>query len=299
MLDLDAWLASGERVPITLPARPARAPQTRHIFCRVAGAGPWLTFLHGFPTCSWDWAKVVDDLAPHFRLLLFDFLGFGDSDKPRGHAYSLFEQSDITAALWRHFGVGETGLVAHDMGDTVALELLARQREGRLAAHVTSALLLNGGVYVDLYHPLPVQTLLQRPVLGAALARFISEPAFARRLSATFSERYPIAPAELHQHWQAICRRDGARNYHRLIRYIGERRRHRVRWEAALEHPGVPVRFVWGLRDPVSGAQIIRHLRERAPDASIAELADVGHYPQIEVPQIISHEILTSFVGVT
>lgn len=298
MLSLEEWFASGERVTVEVP-RPAEGAAPFRIFCRVVGSGPWLTFLHGFPTCSWDWAAMADTLAARYRLLMFDFLGYGDSDKPRGHDYSIFEQADVVQALWGHFGVERTGLVAHDFGDTVATELLARQNESRLATRIEAALLLNGGVYVDLYHPLPIQTALQRPVVGAALSRLITERSFNRSFARIFSERHPIAPGELRQHWEAVHRRDGTRNYHRLIRYIGERRRHKARWEAALEHPGVPARYVWGMLDPVSGGQMMHRLRERIPDASIRELHNIGHYPQIEVPDVVASEILRFFAAAT
>ena len=52
--------------------------------------------------------------------MLFDFLGFGDSDKPADHVYSIHEQADLTEALWRRFGVERTALVAHDYGVSVA-----------------------------------------------------------------------------------------------------------------------------------------------------------------------------------
>lgn len=302
MLTVDDWFAGGERVPVALPG--AGMARDAHIFCRVEGSGPWLTFLHGFPTCSWDWAPLVDNLKARHRLLLLDFLGYGDSDKPHGHDYSIFEQADIVQALWRHLGVAETGLVAHDYGDTVALELLARQAEGASEggvaeapsrARVSAAFLLNGGVYVALYHPLRVQTLLQRPLLGAMLSRLISERSFDRSFTSLFAPAHPIAAADVRQHWAAIRRRDGQRNYHRLIRYIGERRRHHARWEGALERPGVPARYVWGMRDPVSGGQMMERLRERVPTAAIVELADVGHYPQLEVPERIAREITATF----
>jgi len=83
-IGLDAWFASGQRVSVDLPNR-----QAVHLFCRVAGSGSWVTLLHGFPTCSWDWAEVADALTPEHRLLLPDLLGFGDSDKPPGHDYAL------------------------------------------------------------------------------------------------------------------------------------------------------------------------------------------------------------------
>ena len=63
------------------------------IFVSDQGSGPPVLFLHGFPTSSFDYALLTPLLASQRRLVLFDFLGYGYSDKPRQHNYSLFEQA--------------------------------------------------------------------------------------------------------------------------------------------------------------------------------------------------------------
>ncbi|HEV2238288.1 MAG TPA: alpha/beta hydrolase [Ktedonobacterales bacterium] len=287
MLDWAEWVAGGTRVKLALPGGATHA-----LFCRVEGAGPWLTLLHGFPTCSWDWAAISPTLATRYRTLSLDFLGYGDSDKPRPHRYSVFEQADLVEALWRQQGIGQTHLVAHDFGDSVATELLARQAEGRLGATITQTVLLNGGVYVDAYHPLLIQTLLRRPVIGPLIARLVTERRFARSLRAIFSPAHPISDADLRQHWQAIQRRDGARIYHALIRYIDERYAQRARWEGALARCPTPLHAIWGMVDPVSGADVAARLGERAPGVDLLTLPDVGHYPQIEVPGVVAAAIV-------
>jgi pimeloyl-ACP methyl ester carboxylesterase len=287
MLDRAEWVDGGARVPLALPGGAART-----LFCRVEGEGPWLTLLHGFPTCSWDWAAVAPTLAARYRLLSLDFLGYGESDKPRPHRYSVFEQADLVEALWRHHGISATHLVAHDFGDSVATELLARQAEGRLTTAITQTILLNGGVYVDAYHPLLIQTLLRRPVVGPLLSRLLTERTFARNFRTIFAPAHPISDADLHQHWQAIQRRDGARIYHALIRYIDERYAHRARWEGALAHCPTPLHAIWGQVDPVSGADVAARLRERAPGVDLLALDAVGHYPQLEVPDVVADAIL-------
>src|SRR4051794_10084081 len=105
-MTLEEWFAGGERIAV-----PLAEGQSVQLFCRVVGDGPWVTLLHGFPTCSWDWADVATALSPEHRLLLPDLLGFGDSDKPPGHNYSLIEHADLIEGLWRHFEIGETPLV--------------------------------------------------------------------------------------------------------------------------------------------------------------------------------------------
>lgn len=298
MNSVDAWFASGERVCVDLPpAEPQAAPRAWSIFTRAAGSGPWLTLLHGFPTCSWDWARVAPLLEPHRKLLLFDFLGFGDSDKPLRHNYSLFEQTDIVEALWRRLGIERTEIAAHNYGVTVAQELLARRNAGGLTTQVESVVFLNGGVYPGLHRPLRIQHLLGSRVLGPVVNLFVNQETFRRNFAGIFSRKHPVSDAELSEHWKAIVRHDGLRNYHRLIRYMHERTAHCERWTGEMESSSVPLRFVWGVEDPIAGRPMAAHIRQRLPQAGFVALEGVGHYPQLEVPEIVAQNILKANAG--
>jgi pimeloyl-ACP methyl ester carboxylesterase len=285
-MSYEAWLASGERVLVKLSGS-----ESFRIFCRVAGSGPWLTLLHGFPTSSWDWGRVAPALELRSRVLAPDFLGFGDSDKPRRHAYSIFEQADLVEALWRRFGVEETTLAGHDYGATVAQELLARQEEGTLGVRLRAVVFLNSGVYVELARPLLIQRLLANRVLGPLLARAVTERAFARSLSSVISPAHALGQEELRAQWEVVRRGNGVAATPRLLRYMAERRENAVRWEQALERATVPLQLVWGMADPRSGAHIAEHVRRRVPGARIVALADVGHYPQLEAPEAVAAAI--------
>ncbi|RXN17729.1 mesoderm-specific transcript-like protein [Labeo rohita] len=98
----------------------------------VVGSSDVLLLLHGFPTSSYDWYKIWDSLTQRFnRVIALDFVGFGFSDKPRPHRYSIFEQASVVEALVAHLGLSEQriNILSHDYGDTVALELLYRIRD--------------------------------------------------------------------------------------------------------------------------------------------------------------------------
>src|SRR5579884_387461 len=107
----------------------------RRIFVRERARDstrPPLLFLHGYPSSSYDWRHAFDTLDGH-RLIVFDFLGYGLSEKPRGAVYSLRTQADIVEEIARRFGNGRVIVVSHDMGSSVATELLARDVEGTLS----------------------------------------------------------------------------------------------------------------------------------------------------------------------
>ena len=289
----ERWLAGGERSEVAL-----RGGAPVRVFNRVEGEGPWVTALHGFPTSSWDWAGVSRRLKDRYRLLALDWLGFGDSDKPADHRYTIAEQADLLEAIWRRHGVKETFLLSHDYGDTVTQELLRREAAGALGVRLRGVVVLNGSVYGALNRPLLIQQLLQVPVVGGLVSRLVSEERFGESFRRIFSLAHPITGAELHAHWRAIRRRDGNLIYDRLVHHYGEQRDHGAPWEAAMERSRVPLRFVWGMADPVSGKPIAEQLRRRIPGAVVRELEDVGHYPQLEVPALVAFEADAFFAEV-
>lgn len=248
---------------------------------RVGGAGPALWLVHGFPTSGRDWGALWDDLARDHSLAALDMLGFGASDKPHDFDYSIAASADQWQALALATGVHEVALLAHDYGNTVAQELLARQREGRLPFRIRSAVFLNGGLFPEATRPLPIQRLLAGP-MGPLLARLTGRRRFAASLRRICAKPWP--PGEIDAAWDLLCRAGGRAVMPRLLGYIAERRAHRARWVGALEHAGIPIALVNGLEDPISGRGIVARWRELLPGAPVFELPGVGHYPQVEAP---------------
>jgi pimeloyl-ACP methyl ester carboxylesterase len=275
---VERWWSQGEQVQLRLGG------VERSIFRRRMGAGPAMTLLHGFPSSSHDWAPVAGALAEEHTLLLADFLGFGASAKPSQHTYSLHEQADLIEALWAREEIGSTRLVAHDYGVSVAQELLARRAQGRLAVELESLHLLNGGLYPELHRPQPAQLALLDPQQGPQLSAVLNEELFLAALAPSFAPDYDAAQdsAEI---WQATSREGGQGIAHLLIRYIPDRERHGSRWTTALEQTDVPLAFIWGVLDPISGAHMAERIRERCPAAPFTALADVGHWPSLEAPE--------------
>jgi pimeloyl-ACP methyl ester carboxylesterase len=282
---LEQWWSNGRRVALRVGA------QEQLVWVREMGRGPHMTLLHGFPSSSHDWAKASPALADERTLLALDFLGFGASQKPAEHAYSLHEQADLVEAAWNSAGVGATTLVGHDYAVSVVQELLARRAEGRLQVDVAAVHLLNGGLYPDLHRPQPTQLALLDPEQGPQISALLTEEVFVQALRPSFAERYDAA-ADSAEIWRATSREDGQRIAHLLICYIRDREAHAARWVSALEHTDVPLSFVWGMLDPISGAHMAARIRERLPDAPLLALEDVSHWPALEAPDRVSAALL-------
>ncbi len=254
--------------------------------------GEPLAILHGFPTSSFDFHRVVGQLRRDRRVLLLDLLGYGFSDKP-DLPYTLEGQADIVAAFLADLGVDACALLSHDMGDSVAGELLARSLEGRWPVSVTRRVLTNGSIYLALAHLTDGQQLL----LALPDARLpedlpLDAGTLAAGLAATFSPATVVDPAELADMAACVTEGDGQRILPRLIRYVEQRRRHEARYTGAIEGHPSPLTVVWGADDPVAVAPMVDRLAAVVPSAAVVWLDDVGHYPMVEAPDRFTAAVL-------
>ena len=269
------------------------------IFHRVAGAPvdrPALLCIHGFPTASWDWHRMWDALCARFGCVVaLDMLGFGFSAKPREHAYSMFEQADIHEALLKRLAIRRVHLLAHDYGDTVAQELLARDAERRARGDeslvIESACLLNGGLFPETHRATTGQQILVSPA-GREIARHSTEETFGQSLAAIFGPQTQPSAAELHDFWRLVSEQDGHHLLPDLLGYMAERRQHRARWVGALQATVVPLRLINGPEDPVSGVHMTERYRELVPAPDVVLLPGIGHYPQVEDPAGVTRAFL-------
>lgn len=245
---------------------------------------PAIFLIHGFPTSSWDWVPIWSALNESYRLVAMDMLGFGFSEKPNPHAYSIMEQADLCEALVADRKLDTFHVLAHDYGDTVAQELLARQNEGKGTGRWLTLCLLNGGLFPETHQARLIQKLLLSP-LGPLVNKLTSKRTFDKSLSAVFGPGTQPSREDLDGFWELINYNDGRHGFHNLITYMTDRKTHRERWVSALQQSAVPIGLINGLADPVSGAHMVERYREVVSgDHFIAELPAIGHYPQVEAP---------------
>jgi pimeloyl-ACP methyl ester carboxylesterase len=262
------------------------------VFVRSApGDGPAILLLHGYPSSSFDYRHVVPHLAGRAWLTL-DFLGFGLSDKPRPHRYSLLEQADIVQSVVADSAQGPVVLVAHDMGTSVTTELLARDIHGQLPFELQKVVLSNGSVILRRASLRPIQKVLSGP-LGPLIARLSNKATFSREFGRLFSADHPLSAEEADAQWALMSHHRGHRIAHLLISYLDERERYAQRWHGAVRDWPKPLSFLWALDDPVATINVLDGLRELRPAADVVELPGVGHYPQVEVPEVFTRAALS------
>jgi len=285
--ELAAWRDRGRRLPVF--------GQEVFVLAEGEGAEPLLV-LHGFPTCSLDFARALPFLAARRRVVLHDHPGFGLSDKPERYSYSLLEQAEFALGVWRELGISRGHLVAHDYGTSVASEILARRERGLVPVELLSLTLSNGSVLLELAHLRLAQRILRSPTLGPLFARVAGRAVFKRQMRRIVGDPGSVTEAELDLLWEALERAGGRARLPRISSYQEERLRFRDRWVGALSRLDLPAHVLWGRRDPIAVAAIAERLAATIPRARLTWLEQLGHYPMLEDPQRWSEGVL-GFVG--
>lgn len=281
MITLNEWQQQGQLESIN----------GQQIFTRQGGdkSASVLLLIHGYPSASWDWEGMWEALTERYYVVTLDMLGFGLSAKPKNARYLITEQADIFQSYLNKLKVSDYHILAHDYGDTVAQELLARQvnssddndNEDNDMPRIASVCFLNGGLFPETHKPVLIQKLLLSP-LGPLIAKRINKQKFADNLQRIFGPATPPTQEVVDTLWQLLNHNNGLAVMHKLIDYIPQRKQYRERWVSAIINSDVPVKLIDGAKDPISGQHMIDRYRELIPNADVTEMPYLGHYPQIE-----------------
>ncbi|XP_071487358.1 mesoderm-specific transcript protein-like [Diadema antillarum] len=267
-----------------------------------------LVIFHGFPTCGYDFHKIWPELTKNFgRVILPDFLGYGLSDKPTDHVYSLFDKADMIEALMKELGVSKVHVLTHDMGSTVAQELIHRQNQRAKSGaksdselHIISVCLSNGGIIPETIQQRTMQKVLLLPYIGALAPKFSNWFLFKRSLSEVFGKKTQPTEEEFMDHWALMRYNDGHRVTHLLINYLRQRYANRDRWVHALSETAIPLHIIFGPADPVNPYDpFYLTYTKLVPNSGVSLLdSHISHYPHLEVPEVYVAEYFKFFRSV-
>ena len=259
---------------------------------------PTFVFIHGFPSSSFDYSEIADELSEIGNVLVHDHIGFGFSSKPDDETfrYSIYEHADIAVSLYNYpafESIRDIVLVCHDMGDTICSELLVRAHHDLLprglAGKIKGVVFTNGGMHISLSQLRLSQKLLVSP-LGWYLNKIImtldaANLFSAQQLKTVWAPSYNDTEARnlavLHIN-QLLLHRGGRAILDKTIRYIRDRREWETRWmhgvSAITASKMVRCLLLWGDSDAVAPLAIAHAVVERAPLCELHVLKNVGHF---------------------
>jgi len=296
--ELKEWKSTGEIIDY--------GPLGHAIFVKQLGnayATPnnTLLIIHGFPESSYSFHAVVEGLLNQFeRIILFDMIGYGWSDKPvTNYSYSLMDQADSALAVWNHFGVTGGHVLAHDMGDSVASELVARHVQALLPGWFKdgfqSFTFTNGSMVLDLAKLRVMQKVLLSKY-GKSLQSLTRFNIFKQQVKSAHGNDN-LSDLDIKNLWLGNTINDGHLKTYLTIHYLNDRKKfEQTRWLPAFTKLELPIHLCWGADDQVAKVEMAHYLKKnKCPSAKLTIMKQLGHFCQLGNPDRWLEHVLSFY----
>lgn len=153
-----------------------------------------------------------------------------------------------------------------------------------------SLVMLNGAIFPEVHDPILIQKLLNSPI-GGLVSHFNSRITFGASLENAFAESNKPTKSMIDDDWFLAINNKGHLLNHKLVHYIDDRHMFRERWVGATLTTNIPMLFVNGVEDPIAGIDMVERYLELVPNPKVIKLKGGGHYPHIEAPLKVTHQL--------
>ena len=256
-----------------------------NIFYNQAGEGEHLLIIHGYPYNTFEWKVTIEELSKKFKVTFFDLLGMGFSDKPENHKYSFEEYCDIVNVLLLNLKIQETHIFSHDLGVSVAQELIARNAESKNNFKIKSSAFMNGSLFIDVYKPRLIQKLLSKSptVIGKTLSKIMTKTMVNKSVKSVFGPFTQPSDHFLNQQWEILNYKNGKDISYLIGRLVFDKYNYLNRWVNAMQNTTIPMCYICGQYDPNSGIHMAKRYEELIPNPKVYLMSEnIGHWPFLE-----------------
>ena len=246
------------------------------------GQGPLVVCVHGTPTFSYEWRHVMAALSATHRVVAFDHLGFGDSDRPSQAEYTPEAHARRFREVMQVIAPEEPlTLVVHDFGGPIALDWALDH-----PMQVTRMMVVNSWMWsFDDDAAMQRRARMASGVVGRWLYRSVNA-SLRLLMPAAYGTRAALTPA-IHRHY--LERFPDADSRERVLfvlakSLLGSREFLASLWARRAALASVPLHLLWGMRDPAFGAATLQRWIDAFPHAHTVRFPAAGHWPHEEEP---------------
>ncbi len=267
----------GERSRAGLVRKQIDLPDGLHFVYLEGGQGEPLVLLHGFGADKDNFTRVARFLTPHYRVIVPDQLGFGESAHPSDADYAPIAQAERLQVLAQALGITKLHLGGSSMGGHIAMTYAALH-----PAQVESLWLLDpGGVWSA------PESELQKSIRETGRNQLLvrNEDEFAQTFAFAMSDP-PFIPRPMLD----VLARERIRNHGLELRIFEQLRGDSV--EQRVTGMTTPTLIVWGEKDRGINVATAEVLHKLMPNSQVIVMRGIGHLPMIERPRESAEDYL-------
>ncbi len=255
-----------------------------------SGQGRPLVLLHGLGGSAFDWRHQIDPLAAAgYRVLAFDLLGAGLSDKPANADYSLRAQADLVKGALDRLGIPLAVFGGNSFGGGVSLIF------AQLFPECVDGLILIDSVCYRQHLPEFVH-LFRVPVLPRVLAGTIpTRPITQMVLWTAFGNAHGVPEDLINDYVLEVSIPDRKLGLVWTARDLIPRDAHH--FEAGIRKIRTPALILWGEMDSIIPSRLALRLQKDLVGSELTVYERLGHIPHQEAPAVVNRRILGFLAG--
>ncbi len=250
------------------------------------GKGEVCLFVHGTPSWSFEYRKVIRALQTDFRCIATDHIGFGLSDKPAEYDYSTRNHSNTLERFILDKDLQNINLVVHDFGGPIGLNVAIQHPE-----RFRRVVILNSWLWSSENDPeyIKLRKTLQSPLLPFLYKYLNFSPRFI--LPNSFGSQKPDKKTRKHyiRPFANKNQRNGALAFARSL--LNDQPWFETLWNQRKAIANKPILLIWGMKDPFVRPKHLEKFQSGFPQAQALKLENCGHFPQEEEAENVTRNI--------
>lgn len=244
------------------------------------GEGEAVLCIHGVPTSSFLYRKVIDSLATKgLRGICVDLPGLGLSERPEDFDYSFPTFANFLADSMAELRIDRFHLVVHDIGGPIGFALAAKNIE-----KILSLTILNTWIdVVNFKKPLPMRP-FEKKILGEAQLKLVSHttwPLMFSKMGVNQADHIP--DEEIKAYVDLLKREDDGKAFLKIMRNFSDSSEYRDICKKAVKDVPYPIQAIWGADDPA--------LTLEEYGSEIKELADLKEFTELPSKHFLQEEV--------
>ncbi len=246
------------------------------------GEGEVMLFIHGTPTWSFDYRKLIKSLSSNYRCIALDHLGFGLSDKPADYKYTVMQHSQNLKVLIDHLGLKNINIVVHDFGGPIGLSYAISQPE-----NINKIVAFNTWMWSSEGEPEyeKMKKFLKSPLLPFLYKRMNFSPKVL--LPAMYADKKRLSKEVKRQYvkpFGSVKERNGALGFAKSL--LEEQSYFESLWEKRSKISEIPILLIWGMKDKAFPEKYLTKFLQEFTNSKTVRLKECGHFPQEVEPEI-------------